>query len=314
MKPAHVLIFILAILLSGCGQNTDISPQKDTSRFGMMAGDAALEMAPSAAMQKGGSGGAQQNGASPPPQSANPLNETYLAYRYGYSFQLPTENLTPIMRAHRERCVSAGPELCQLLSSNSSGHDDFKNGSLHLRAEPSWLEDYRAYLGESIESEKGKIINSSVSAEDLTRSILDTQARLKHQNLLRERLEGHLSTRNAELKDLLSLERELARVQGQIESADAMLKTYKTRISMSELHLSYTSRAKAVSTSAIEPITQALSRFVRTISESIAAVIYFIAAILPWFIFIILPLIFLLRWLMPRLRRSRKSASKNGAP
>ena len=127
----------------------------------------------------------------------------------------------------------------------------------------------------------GRIQNENTSVEDLTRAILDTGARLKAQKTLRSRLEGLLETRNAKLPDLLSLERELARVQAEIESATANLKALRARVSMSVINIGYTSERLAVSRSSVSPIGEALQDFVNIVSHSFGGVIRVFAAILP---------------------------------
>jgi len=131
--------------------------------------------------------------------------------------------------------------------------------------------------------------------QDLTRQILDTDARLKAQTTLRDRLQGLLATRNAELKDLLALERELARVQGQIESATTTLNVLRKRVSMSVVDINYQSQSVAVSQSALAPIGRALKGFVGQFAYGLSNVIEFFAGILPWLIFVIIPGLWVLR-------------------
>ena len=273
-----------------------------------------VPMAPPAPMMKQSRDIADSSKAAPAPENSNqnadnPSNLSFLAYRYNYTFALPVNSVKATMQAHMQTCLQAGPKLCQVLSSNSSSneHSDFSNAYLRLRAEPNWLTNYRTQLESSVKDAKGQITNSGVSAEDLTRSILDTDARLKAQTTLRTRLEGLLETRNAELKDLLSLERELARVQGQIESATTTLNVLKKRVNMSVLDINYQTKQTAVSSGALSPIVHALKSFVREFAQGLGGVIRFLAAFLPWLIFVILPLIWFIRWFWIRLRRNRSA-------
>ncbi|MEM7729488.1 MAG: DUF4349 domain-containing protein [Pseudomonadota bacterium] len=231
-----------------------------------------------------------------------------IAYRYAYGVSLPTVSVEPVMRAHMQRCLDAGPSACQVLNASSQNQsEDYASAYLSLRAAPGWLDGFRSGLEASVEASDGRITDSSVSAEDLTRQIIDADARLTAQTALRERLLTLLETRDAKLQDLLSVERELARVQAQIESATALLKNLRQRVSMSVLDLRYQSRARAVSQSAVSPVVDALRGFLRTLSHGLAAVIGFIAIALPWLLFVIIPGIFLLRWLLRRRSRAAKS-------
>ena len=234
--------------------------------------------------------------------------QSYLAYRYNYQFALPVSAVKSTADAHAQACLNAGPERCQILSRSTNEYDDDNvSASMSLRAEPGWLEGFSASMIESIDEAKGQVTGSNVYAEDLTRQILDVGARLNAQKTLRDRLSGLLETRDAELSDLLALERELARVQGEIESATSTLTALRQRVNMSVVDVNYQTKRSAVSSSALSPIGEALKDFVRTVSSGVAAVIYFVAMILPWILFVLIPLLLLWRWW--RKRNPRKSKS-----
>lgn len=293
-------ICAFAVLIAGCGNTRDRAesapaPMMELSNQGAMAAD-------------GFAGSAKQSAPQQPAQAnANPSAQSYLAYRYNYGFALPASAVAPTSKSHADICLKAGPSKCQVLSSNTSrGSSDFVSASLQLRAEPEWLKVFISDMESSIEEAKGETIHSGVSAEDLTRSILDTDARLKAQTTLRTRLEGLLATRDAKLPDLLALERELARVQGQIESATTTLNVLKKRVSMSVVDINYQTKQKAVSRSAFSPITNSLKQFVGNVAEGVGSVIEFISYVLPWLLFVILPGLWLLRWFWRR-RTSKTS-------
>ncbi len=244
----------------------------------------------------------QESGA----QGADPAG-VYLAYRYGFGLVMPSSAIKPTADKHRQICRDAGPSKCQITGSNSNNYSKTDiRAKLSLRAEPDWLQAFVTGMKADIAEVDGRIESENTSVEDLTRAILDTDARLKAQKTLRTRLENLLKTRDAKLPDLLALERELARVQGEIESATANLKALRARVSMSVVNLNYTSERVAVSRSSVAPIGDALKDFVGIVSSGLAGVIRFLAFMLPWMIFIIIPGLFILRWLWRR-RRQPKS-------
>ncbi len=252
-------------------------------------------------------GGFAKNSAADAAQSeTNASSRSFLAYRYNYSFALPVDTVAPTAKAHVKLCRDAGPNICQVLSSSmSADQEDYASAYVQLRADPEWLKTFIQDIQNSVKDAKGDVTQSGVSAEDLTRSILDTDARLKAQLTLRARLEKLLETRDAELPDLLALERELARVQGDIESATSTLNALEKRVSMSVVDLNYQSKQAAVSRGAFAPIGMALKDFARNVSHGIASVIQFLSFILPWIIFILLPLL----WLIRRFWKRKKTAA-----
>lgn len=272
-----------------------------------------MDMAESTAVQNGQKQSSKMRAADassspvppPNPQSDdNPSSLSFLAYRYNYGFTLPARSIAATSSSHAQTCLDAGPRLCQVLNSSTSAfNEDNVTARLSLRAEPEWLEGFKSSLQTSVEAAKGKMISNSMTSENLTRQILDTDARLKAQTTLRDRLQGLLATRNAELTDLLALERELARVQSEIESAATTLNVLRKRVSMSAVDIYYQSQSVALSQSAVSPIGHALKGFVRSFSHGLAAAITFLATVLPWLLLIILPAF----WLIRRWWRSRSA-------
>lgn len=207
--------------------------------------------------------------------------------------------------------MDAGPDTCQVLGSNTNVQNaDYVNANLRLRAALVWLEQFKDTLTSSVEASGGNTINAAVTAEDLTRQIVDTDARLKAQTLLRTRLEKLLETRNAKLSELLSLERELARVQQQIESATTTLNVLRKRVSMSEVNISYQTKQKIVTPTSVSPIGRAFKAFASDFSYAMANVIGFIAGVLPWMILLIPGLWLVRRWWRGRNKPATKKLSQ----
>ena len=310
------LIIPLALILSACENSSSV--QTDSPEYLTVSNS----IADSAVVQESGTT-RQYNSkvrltssdsvpVSPPSPDTNnnPSSLNFLAYRYNYGFRLPARAVAATSKSHAKTCLDAGPRLCQVINSSTSAHnEDNVTANLSLRAEPDWLEGFKTSMQSSVEAAKGKMTNNSVSAEDLTRQILDTDARLKAQKTLRDRLQGLLATRDAKLNDLLALERELARVQSQIESATTTLNVLRKRVSMSVVNINYQSESVAVSQSALAPIGRALKGFVGGFSRGLADVINFLAGVLPWLLLVILPALWLFRrwW---RSRSGRKTVSK----
>lgn len=246
--------------------------------------------------------GGEQNSPEPEP-------ETYLAYRYAYGLRAPADAVRPLVQQHQQACEAAGPALCQIVNSNvTEAGSDRVNARLVIRAEPGWLTTFRAGLEADAENAGGEVTSSSQSAEDLTRPILDTQARLDAQIQLRERLTGLLDRQGANIEELIRVERELARVNGDIESATAQLRAMRARVSMSIADLNYQSEIRPISRSTVNPVGEAIRDFAGIVLGGLAVMIRLIAGILPWLILII-PAV----WLLARWRRSvnrRKAAEK----
>lgn len=83
----------------------------------------------------------------------------------------------------------------------------------------------------------GTVMHRTVSAEDVTEKYVDIDARLKNKVVLRDRLKQLLEKATA-VKDILAIETELNRVQSDIDSMTAQLKSLKSRSDLATIRLS----------------------------------------------------------------------------
>ncbi len=241
------------------------------------------------------------NAGSEAPQSAQ-----YIAYAYAVGLRLPVSAIEPTIRAHTEACTAAGPSVCIVTNSWLNAYsEDQANGQLQIRAAPAWIESFLGRLEAETAAARGEIVNRQTTAEDLTVSIVDTDARLNAQLLLRQRLEDLLSNRPANLGELLETQRELARVNGEIDSLKSTLAAFRQRIDMSQLSISYETKIDPLSQGALSPISDAFNSFFYNLSQAVAAVITAFAIGLPWLLLIGVLLWIWLRLIWPRIRRKK---------
>ncbi len=242
-------------------------------------------------------------------QPAPDAPQQYIAYRHAMGMILPKGGVDQMMQGHMTACQQAGTQACIVINSNINSEDeDYASGYLSLRATPAWIETFMGGLDAEAEEAGGEISERSTSAEDLTRQIVDTGARLEAQKTLQGRLMGLLERRDGNLGDLLQIERELARVTGEIESIEAQLKTLRLRVSMSSLDLNYRTKVPAFSATRENPLGEAFGDFFYNFSAAIASVVTAFAVGLPWIVLIGIFLWIWLRLIWPRLRRKKKTS------
>jgi hypothetical protein len=245
-----------------------------------------------------------------PNQPSGPAPVLYLAYSYAMGLEIPSDRLSGVMDTHIQACTAAGPRLCQLIGSNKSGDpESFMQGYVSLRGEPNWLATFRNGIGAQVDEAGGRVQSSTTNTEDLTRAIVDTEARLRAQTALRDRLQELLRSRPGRLADLLEVERELARVQGEIDAVQSNLAVMRTRVSMSELSINYQSAPRPVGSDTFEPLRNAFANFLGIVVAGFAAIITIIAGLIPFAIVIVPTVWFALRW-----RRRRGGRFFNRTP
>ena len=289
-------LLVMLLSLAACGSQEAAAPAD--LPMGKMAAEpaVALEASADAMAAAGVAGSAPLLGPTQPNLPPDTASPTLIAYSYAMNVELPAKQVIAARDAHVAACAAAGPARCQLLNSSSNvmGEEQV-SASLQLRGTPAWLEAFRASVAADAQRLDGRVIGSSISSEDLTRQIVDTEATLRAQTQLRSRLSELLAKHQGKLADLLEVERELARVQAEIDARTSALNVMRTRIAMSDLSISYQSRGVLVSDRTADPTIAALLEFFDTVSYSFASVIRFVASILPWLL-VLLPALWLIRW------------------
>ncbi len=260
----------------------------------------------------GGAAAAGPDAAADAPRSARTGDDTSapsIAYAYRFGLELPTEAAPRLMFRHEQACISAGPTQCQVLGaqSNRVGRDSL-SARLEMRASPAYVARFRAGLEKEAKSAGGSVIDQAVESEDLTRQLIDTEARLKALTTLRDRLQQLLSTRSGTLEQLLQVERELARVQGELDAARSTLEVMRTRVQTSRLDVYYRAAGRLVPDSALRPVSDAMNSATYAFMSSLGGVILFVAGALP-VLLLGAPLLWLI-WRWRRQVRARKAAAQ----
>jgi len=327
MNTTRALTLVVLVLSAGCGSKASV----ERSDIGGIASSGSRSQAPPpppsasfvnaepppASMRVGGAafggGGGEPVGDSVRPGPSQPVDPvSYLAYAYGISVELPVDRLIGVMEGHVAACRSAGPRVCQLVTSTRQGYpQESLHGSLSLRGEPRWLDAFMKGVQSDTVGAAGRVIMQSTVTDDLTREIVDTEATLRARRTLRDRLQQLLATRPGSLADLLGVERELARVQGEIDSTESTLAAMRTRVAMSLLTIDYQSSARVTARATFAPLREAFGDFVVAVVESTAKLVVMVGALIPWAIAGVLGV-----WLLVRARRRRitRAASPGSTP
>jgi hypothetical protein len=316
MKRTIAAALALAMLagLSACGPEGQPNFQGAAGGFdkmGVREEMVAMEPAPAEAAAPPMADGAAAPMPPPPPgqppgpdQPGTPPGAPMLAYAYDYGVEAPPKAVPSLMKLHEKSCTDAGANRCQVLgaSTNSYGEYDVR-ARLEIRGEPRWLATFREQIEADAEKAGGDLKSKQTTTEDLTRAIIDTEARMKAQSTLRDRLQALLASRPGKLGELLEVERELARVQADIDSIQSNLAVMKTRVAMSVLTIEYKSSGAPVTDTTLEPIKNAFTDFLKIVVQGFAAMLYFVAAVLPFAL-----VIALVAWLVMRWRAKRRAA------
>lgn len=157
----------------------------------------------------------------------------------------------------------------------------------------------------------GEVRARSVSGEDVTAEFVDTTSRVR--NLQREEAELlKLLDRAGRLTDVLEVERELARVRGEIESAQGRLRQLGSQVDLATIQVTLSEAVQVTSTSPwqLGPVWEnawanAQRELAGTVAWLIAGLVWLVAYVLPVGIPVLL-LFLLVGWAIRRLVVDKK--------
>jgi hypothetical protein len=326
----HILAaFGCALLLAACGSDSGTSDYAAASEAA--AGDAAAargDAAPESefgfmeAMEQGsyfGGGGAEEaaeqaarsvhtlelgeaDGAPAVPVQA--ADTAQIAYSYSYGFRVAADRIEQVQQSHAALCEKMGPNRCRVLTLSRAGSDSDGFGHLRLQVAAADARSFGTALSKAAEEAGGEQASFALDGEDLTETIIDTEAHLASRRVLRDRLMEVLRTRQGSVGDLVQAERAVADVNEEIDSAASRLAELRNRVRMSAVAIEYGPYIAESSIGFARPIANALTSVGTTLGVTVAAIVYIAVALIP-----IIPFILLLRWLWRRsgfrLRRER---------
>jgi len=200
----------------------------------------------------------------------------YLAVRHVMQLRTEANVVEGAWRAANEACAAAD---CEVLASTLERDDDRApaEARLEMRIAP---EKFDAFLARV--SALGTVGRHERVAEDKTDEVVDVDARLKNMTEFRDRLRQLLATPGAKLKDLVEVERELARVQTDLDSLASRRKALASQTEKVHVIVMFSARSAVLSNSAWLPVRDALMGAGQVLATSLATLISLFVAVLPW--------------------------------
>ncbi len=217
-----------------------------------------------------------------------------IAYTHNFVIELPSEAVQATQQKNLTDCLAAG---CSVLNSRL---DRLPNGSVEGSISVRIAPDKFQSFADSLTAPPARLISHAQSAEDKTTAVMDVEKRLAAQEALRDRLTQLLQQANGNVGDLVSVEKQLAEVQGTIESETAQRDYLRTITDTVKVDVSYNGLIQQAGPFDVSPIRAALDSFMQTMIASVGEVITWVAYALPW-----LPLAALAGWALRAVFRRR---------
>ena len=269
---------------------------KSVTVFSMLLASTALTLTACSEAEQSGSAApaemATQDSASAPasPETAAaaeeiPVSLPQLAYAYDFLFSLPGEDLRRLQRQHASLCEQQGPASCQIAGMSTQGGlggdiDEEISGELQLLVATAHARAFGALLEDEAESMGAEQRTANIATEEVSKQLVDTEARLASRIELRDRLREVLRTRRGTVEELIEAERGVAAVNEEIDSARAWLAETESRVAMSRMTVRYESAAP-VGGDFLGPVEAAFGSVGSILGWLLAAMIIGGAVVLP---------------------------------
>ena len=204
-----------------------------------------------------------------------------LAYVYDFAFRLPGEDIGKLQRRHADLCEQQGPTSCQIVGMSKSGEEaDHVTGELQLAVATRQARAFGALLEKEAADSGAEQVSAEISAEELSKQIVDTEAHLRARIQLRDRLMEVLRTLKGDVRELVEAERSVAQVNQEIDRARSWLKEMRGRVAFSRMTVRYDT-AQPAANAFLGPIESVAGSMGAILGYVIAALLAFAAIVFP---------------------------------
>jgi hypothetical protein len=272
------------VFLFVCVATIGLAACSEAEQSASSAGDAieaAAESAPSDAMTDGG---ASADAASSDPRASTPIPASMpqLAYDYGLSYRLPSADIGTLMRRHANVCEQQGPASCRIIGMDLSGEaeNDSVRGTLQLAVAAPHARAVSALLEKEAGDMDAEQVKATIGSEEVSKTIVDSEARIRARQELRDRLTEVLRTREGSVQELVEAERNVAEVNEEIDQAKSWLAETKGRVAFSRMDIDYAPGTGAAS-EFMAPIEGALGSLGGILGTLVAVLLVLLAIGLP---------------------------------
>ncbi len=275
----HRMILSAAILgsatiaLAACSEAGDPSAEYAEASYDA---DASLSVSSDAMAEAGGA-----DGSAVPELADIAISMPQLAYTYDYRWRMAAEEIGSLQRRHASLCEQQGASACQILGMTKTGEEaDNVQGVLEMAIASRQARAFGALLEDEAESSGAEQISAEIASEELSKRMVDTEARLRARTQLRDRLMDVLTTRNGTVEELVEAERSVARVNEEIDQARSWLNEMQGRVAYSRVTVRYET-GMPITNDFMTPVQGALGSLGSIFGYVIALLILVGSALLP---------------------------------
>ena len=254
---APVTVLLAVTLLAGCG-----SPARKMTREQLAAFDV-VDPAPA-------------------PAPVASTDGPRIAYSYTVAYAFDRRVVAAVQDRQLALCRALGPARCLVIRSTlaAPGPDEHTvSDEAVLLIDARLASAFNRQLDAVAVAGGATVANHQVEAEDVTRQVIDTDAKVRAKQALADRLLGIIRSGRGKVGELVEAERAYATTQEELDAARGEQAALAQRVAMSRVTISYGFNDTPGRGS---PIRASLATAGETLATSIAALVTAIVAAAPW--------------------------------
>ena len=196
---------------------------------------------------------------------------------------------------------------------HKSYSSDNPSGTVEIRVDATKFEAAIEEIEALVTDPEKYIRNKNIFGDDITDQYVDQESRLKSLEAKKAKLEEILDMAKT-VKDTLSVYNEIASVNEEIEHVKGRMTYMEQSSRLSSLTINIESIPEPVVIAGYEwnigdSFRQSINAFINTGQGFIDFILYFVISVLPFLIIIFLPIVLIIRWLIRRGKKSKKTAN-----
>ena len=240
MRNALKLLAPVSLLaLAACDNVANDAGSPPQASTEAVAADAAVDAAADSAAQ---AAPGESGVVALPERTEIPVSLPQMAYAFDYGFRLAGDAIAPLQQQHADMCEAQGPYVCRIISMTRTGEEEDEiAGQLQLAVASDKARGFGALLSAAAGQHDAEQFRANINGEDVSKSIVDTQAQIRSRIALRDRLMEVLRTRKGSVEDLVEAVRQVAAVNQEIDQAQSWLREQQGRVAFSTMTLTYES-------------------------------------------------------------------------
>jgi hypothetical protein len=209
------------------------------------------------------------------------------AYNHTLSLAMARDSISPRYERAKQLCLKDASLNCKLLSAsmNAGGDEEYSytNAQIVVSMPHDGIARFEKNLLDPVAGEtKGDVtvIARSIAAENVEQQAEDLDKQIAQLSDYRDRLNELLKRPGLSVDDLIKVESELAKVEGDLDPLLSQKRSVAERVQREQMTVSLAERSSA--SDAWRPIRFALANSVQTLGNSSGSAIQFLIGAIPW--------------------------------